>query len=194
MMVQQFDILLEKWKKKLARINTEIQLSKLSKMANRLDVRANEGADLALIAATDLPSAYSSLIMESPVNYTYLPKEDEGLRGEIYVADCSRGLLIAFHTGCSMSVSPIREDKVVGMGKVSWTFFNVYGVTRTIQTMAYYIPEGTMHLFSPQMYFQENKGGSSKITKEGIELMIPDGSKITFPYSNKSSTKWLLGD
>jgi hypothetical protein len=54
-MVQQFDILLEKWKKKLARINTEIQLNKLSRMAKRLDIRANEGASQALIAATDLP-------------------------------------------------------------------------------------------------------------------------------------------
>jgi hypothetical protein len=101
LMVQQFDILLQKWKKKLA-----------SKMAERVNVRANEGAGQALIAATDLPSAYSPLTTESPVNYAHAPRENEGLRGEIYVANCSHVLPIVFDTGCSMSVSPIREDFV----------------------------------------------------------------------------------
>jgi hypothetical protein len=83
---------------------------------------------------------------------------------------------IVFDTGASMSLSPLREYfegelktppipqmhgfkgavKVIGMGRVSWTIFDVYGVVRVIKTMAYLVPEGNIRLFSPQVYMQEN--------------------------------------
>jgi hypothetical protein len=63
---------------------------------------------------------------------------------------------IIFDTGASMSLTPLREDfegeltpppitrmhglngavKVIGMGKASWTVFDVHGIVRVIKTMA----------------------------------------------------------
>jgi hypothetical protein len=70
--------------------------------------------------------------------------------------------------------------KVVGMGRVSCTIFDVHGITCTIKTQAYYIPEDAIRLFSPQTYFREN-GGSCEVTAENITMMISNGTKLTLP-------------
>jgi hypothetical protein len=159
----------------------------------------SEGGQQCLVAATDVPLAYSS-IKTPPLNYTF--NSGTGSIGSIYVANCSHGLPIVFDTGCSISVSPFREDfigerskpptdslqglkgkvKIVGVGRVNWTVFDVYGVTRTIKMRAVFdvygvtstikmrafnVPEGNIWLFSPQMYFQENDKGAGEITSTG---------------------------
>jgi hypothetical protein len=135
------------------------QRDKEENKEERLLCLVNEGAPQVLIAATDFPLDYSTLKVEPPI-YAYLTTDETN--GTIYVANCSHSLPIVFDTGCSMSVSPKREDfvadlkkpvthlrrglkgkvKVLGMGKVNWTVFDVHGITRTVRTRAYYIPEG----------------------------------------------------
>jgi hypothetical protein len=44
--------------------------------------------------------------------------------------------------------------KVIGVGKVSWTVFDAFGVLRVIKTTAYLVPEGSVRLLSPQVYLQ----------------------------------------
>jgi hypothetical protein len=73
--------------------------------------------------------------------------------------------------------------KVVGIGRVSGTVFDLNGITRMIKTRGYFIPKGNIRLFSPQTYFQENERGSSKITAKGIKLETSDGTILTFPYN-----------
>jgi hypothetical protein len=162
--IQKFvDLLLEKWKKKTD--------------------SGNEGTLKAFFAINNFPLAFSASNEIMPISYDP-PKE---IKETEYVANCSDGLPIVFDTGCSMSVTPNfigdlepspteslqglkGKVKVVGVGRVSWTVFDLHGITRTIKTKAYFIPDGNIRLFSTQSYFQENKGGSGEITANGITL------------------------
>jgi hypothetical protein len=133
-------------------------------------------------------------------------------KGMGYVANSSSTLQIVFDTGCSMSVTPLRQDfvgdldpspteslqglkgkvRVVGVERVSWTVFDQHGKTRTMKTRACFIPDGNIRLFSPHPYFQENKRGSGKITADGIELEMSDGTMLTFPYNQQSNIPLML--
>ena len=48
----------------------------------------------------------------------------------------------------------------MGIGTVKWKIIDQLGQIATIETTAYYIPEAEVRLFSPQLYFLENKGGN----------------------------------
>jgi hypothetical protein len=119
---------------------------------------------------------------------------------------------IVFDTGASMSLTPLREDfdgelkvppitqmhglkgavKVIGMGRVSWTVFDALGVVRVIKTMAYLVPEGNIRLFSPQVYFQENGNGSGEIAKDGVKLVLSDGTTMCFPLNKNNNLPFML--
>ena len=45
--------------------------------------------------------------------------------------------------------------KVMGIGTVRWKIVDQLGVVELIETEAYYLPETTVNLFSPQSYIQE---------------------------------------
>ena len=89
-------------------------------------------------------------------------------------------LPIIFDSGCSVSVSPCREDfgdtlvpstksmlglgatvQVKGEGMVKWEFRDDYGVKQVIEVKGYYIPTSKVRLFSPQSYFKQEKGGAT---------------------------------
>jgi hypothetical protein len=48
---------------------------------------------------------------------------------------------------------------VGGFGTVEWMIRDLFGTTRTICTQAYYVPQATICLFSPQAYFQAMHAG-----------------------------------
>lgn len=50
------------------------------------------------------------------------------------------------------------ETKVLGMGKVEWTIKDVRGQVRTIKCFAYYVPEASVRIFSPQSFFKRIEG------------------------------------
>jgi hypothetical protein len=58
--------------------------------------------------------------------------------------------------------------------------------------MAYLVPEGNIQLFSPQVYFQENGNGSGRITKDGVELVLADGTPMYFPLHKSNNLPFLL--
>jgi hypothetical protein len=119
---------------------------------------------------------------------------------------------IVFDTGASILLTPLRADfegeltpppitemhglkgaiKVIGMSKVSWTVFDSCGVVRAVRTTAYLVPEGNIRLFSPQVYFQENGSGSGKITGEGVELVMTDGTPMYFPLNQGNNLPLIL--
>lgn len=121
-------------------------------------------------------------------------------------------LPIVFDTGASTSVTPLREDflgslelpqvhslhglkgaiEVKGTGIVSWPIIDMYGVTRTIKTRAHYVPGANIRLFSPQVYFQDNAGGSSTITRDRIQFTIADGTTLQFPYNTTANIPLML--
>ena len=99
-------------------------------------------------------------------------------RMTVYLSDQGDDLLpIVIDSGASISltanfndfVGPIRPatitklqglshtTKVHGAGQAKWTVRDVFGATRTIKTQAYYVPDATVCLFSPQTYFREQQ-------------------------------------
>jgi hypothetical protein len=184
------DLLSEKWKKKQKEVSSVYEGALKAFIATHMGQRGYNASD----------------------SYQYDNNDNSGslvpTTGAIFKARTNE-MPIVFDTGCSMSVSPLRQDfigeleesptdslqglkskvKVVGIGRVIWTIFDLNGITRTIKTRAYFIPEGNIRLFSPQTYFQENEKGSSKITARGIEA---DGTVLTFPYNQQSNIPLML--
>jgi hypothetical protein len=62
----------------------------------------------------------------------------------------------------------------------------MFGNKRKIRTTAYYVPEASIHLFSPQTYFKEKKAGSLLITHDRTTLTLKDGSRMDFPYQENN--------
>jgi hypothetical protein len=144
---------------------------------------------------------------------TILPNEEiiESSSHRTYIMKNSDGMPIVFDTEASMSVSPVREDfigdldppttyalhglkgkiDVLGTGTLTWTVFDVHGVTRSITTRAHYIPEASIRLFSPQVYFNE-QGGMSCLTKDKMLLALKDGTEMEFPYNSGSNIPLML--
>jgi hypothetical protein len=81
---------------------------------------------------------------------------------------------IVIDTGASVSVTPVLTDfigplrpcatanlkglsgstEVIGEGTVNWLVRDMFGNKRKIRTTAYYVPEASIRLFSPQTYFK----------------------------------------
>jgi hypothetical protein len=81
---------------------------------------------------------------------------------------------------------------VEGYGTVEWTIRDLFGTTRTIRTEAYYVPQATIRLFSPQAYFQETNAGQYLMTAQRSVLTLADGSKLEFPYNPGSNLPLML--
>ena len=78
------------------------------------------------------------------------------------------------------------------MAKVEWTVQDVFGATRTIKTQAYYIPNATVHLFSPQTYFREQQKGHLWLDHSSTTLQLSDGSLLQFPYNSNNNPPLML--
>ena len=120
---------------------------------------------------------------------------------------------VVIDTGASYALTPIREDfidnlvpsklgslqglsskaKVAGEGTVEWTIYDVNGVIKTVRVRAYYVPSATIRLFSPQVYFHENKGkGKLEINATTALLHLPEGGQLEFPINCHSSLPLML--
>ena len=134
-------------------------------------------------------------------------------RMTIYLSNKGDDLLpIVIDSGASISltanyndfVGPIRPatitelqglshtTKVHRVGKVEWTVRDVFGATRTIKTQAYYVPEATVHLFSPQTYFREQQKGYLRLDHSSTSLELSDGSLLQFPYNSNNNLPLML--
>jgi hypothetical protein len=108
---------------------------------------------------------------------------------------------IVIYYGASLSISPHRGDfdgeieqlnsttqgissvtNIEGVGTVRWTFKDVFGTIKIIETRAYYIPDAGVCLFSPQVYFQEQHAGSYLMTSTNTVLTTADGCVLTLGY------------
>ena len=119
---------------------------------------------------------------------------------------------VVVDTGASSSLTPTLKDfdgpikpcdttelnglasttKVVGVGMVHWTVRDVFGVVRTIRTKAYYVPDASIRLFSPQSYFQEKEAGGLSLDHARCRLTLHDGSELTFPFNWQSNLPLML--
>ena len=98
---------------------------------------------------------------------------------------------VIIDTGASISLTPVITDfvgeiepadldslqglssktKVCGQGIVNWKIQDMFGIVRTVSTKAYYVPDASTRLMSPQRFFQEHKSGHAKFT--GTEMDAP---------------------
>ena len=131
----------------------------------------------------------------------------------VYLSNKGNDLLpIMIDTGASISltanyndfIGPIRSatitelqglsntTRVHGVGKVEWTVRDVFGTTWTIKTEAYYIPDATVRLFSPQTYICEQQKGHLQLDHTSTNLQLLDGSTLQFPYNTNSNLPLML--
>jgi hypothetical protein len=94
----------------------------------------------------------------------------------IYHSNKPDELPIVIDTGASCSITPMHSDfigtidpsdvptlnnisgttSVVGQGTIEWNIQDAKGIVKPIQTTAYYVPQATIRLFSPQVYIKED--------------------------------------
>jgi hypothetical protein len=135
-------------------------------------------------------------------------------RRSVYFTNRAEELPIVIDTGASLSLTPVRSDfvgeihscdtrdlqgissstKVVGKGLVEWTVRDVFGVIRRIRTEAYYVPDASIRLFSPQKYFQEQEAGEYVCDSKRATLKLADGSTLEFPFNRGSNLPLMLPD
>lgn len=169
-----------------------------------------------MLAAADFHQVFHSIVetdLSPRLNQvdSYSP-EGATFKAQAYISRNQQELPIVLDTGASTSVTPVREDfieplqlpatsvlhglkgevQVIGYGKVRWTVHDLYGRTRTLQTHAYYVPGAKIRLFSPQVYFQEQKKGHCIIEQNHVTMTLPDSSALTFPYNSGSNIPLML--
>ena len=116
-------------------------------------------------------------------------------------------------TGASCSITPIQLDftgpiwkckkeslgsltqvktKVDSVGPVMWDIKDMNGVTRAIETTAYYVSSATIHLFSPQVYTAANPSSSLLLTHAGVHLTLACGTRLSFPVQSSNNLLFVL--
>jgi hypothetical protein len=125
----------------------------------------------------------------------------------------STDLPVVLDTGASTSLTPVLSDfigplepaplteirgltsttRVVGKGIVEWNICDYWNVPGVIRTMAYYVPDASIRLFSPQLYFQEKDNqGSCVIRGQKTTLTLSDQTVLEFPYNPRSNLPLML--
>ena len=161
-------------------------------MVEQLLISTSTESDLrrrALVASVDI---------RAPIHY----KEREP---RVYISQSTeKEMPIVFDTGASFSVTPILEDfvsplaepdvqemtgladkvAIKGIGWVEWNIRDMHGVVGRIRTHAYYVPEATIRLFSPQTYFQEDLTTPCEVcmNRHRLTLTSHDETDLEFPF------------
>ena len=68
----------------------------------------------------------------------------------------------------------------------------MFGATRTVKTQAYYVPDATGHLFSPQTYFREQQKGHLRFDHSSTTLQLHNDSLLQFPYNANNNLPLML--
>ena len=130
----------------------------------------------------------------------------------VYLSEKDDELPIVIDTGASVSVTPNINDfqgpirpceltklkglnssaNVVGVGNVKWMIRDVFGCTREIVTVAYYVPNASIGLFSSQTYFKEKMQGELHVNAHRSQLTLHDGSRVEFPFSHNGNLPIML--
>ena len=127
---------------------------------------------------------------------------------------------IVFDTGCSLSITPFKEDfvssilkpqtseikgvgaathPITGVGVVRWNiYYDMDGKEFSIQTYAYHVPSSDIRLFSPQAFFNEQPEDDESgawVDRSGVTLFLGNsqkGVRYRFPYHPNNSIPYML--
>ena len=154
-------------------------------------------------------------ISREQINLAALQLVDHELSSNAQIFRASNSELpIVIDTGASVTLSPVASDfigpirpskqthlnglsaktVVAGVGTVSWTIRDALGTIRRIQTEAYFVPDASIRLFSPQKHFQESDSGHLYVDKSSVTFDIGDGTRLQFPYQDGSRLPMMLTD
>jgi hypothetical protein len=123
---------------------------------------------------------------------------------------------VVIDTGASVSLTPLLSDfvsplvptaltelkgltsktHVVGRGMVEWPISDFWNVPGVIRTQAYYVPNASIRLFSPQSYFQEHESQQGRCVIQGkkVSLELHDNTILEFPYNPGNNLPLMLMD
>ena len=164
---------------------------------------------------------YLRILLEARGLQTTLQQYDEDLPLElpvIYVSSKPNELPIVIDTGASCSITPLLCDfinepgvpdtksmggltgtttEVLGLGKINWDIEDVNGIRCPLITSAYFVPEATIRLFSPQVYIAEqykenNVECTMTLDPFGLSLTLACGTTLKFPIQKGSNLPMML--
>jgi len=134
-----------------------------------------------------------------------------GASPSIYISNSDLEYPVVIDSGASFSltpkiedfITPLQVDKtiltglnstsvVAGSGAVEWTIQDVSGIVRKIRVEAFYVPQASIRLFSPQQYFQENQAGSYYMEANHSSLILTCGTELRFPYNSGNRLPLML--
>ena len=164
---------------------------------------------------------YRRILLEARGLQTSLSHYGENLPLQlptIYISSISKELPIVIDTGASCSITPNLQDfikdpkppdtktmggltgattEVLGQGMINWDIEDVHGHRSLLTTSAYFIPDATIRLFSPQVYINEQYEKDKTICTLaldpfGIALTMADGKVLKFPLQKGSNLPMML--
>ena len=84
------------------------------------------------------------------------------------------------------------STKVLGQGLVKWKVEDMAGVKRNIEIRAYFVPEASIRLFSPQAYIGNHPTSLLCLDKEGARLLLYCGTLLRFPLNTGNNIPFML--
>ena len=145
----------------------------------------------------------------SLLNEMNLPRKPSGIQSGAYLTENFRSweVPIVIDTGASFSLTPFVEDfvdvledpdisemhglsdsvQVKGVGWIEWSVRDPFGQIAIIRTRAYYVPQASIRLLSPQVYFGLHEGGHGWFDHRELKLTTPTGTALHFPYQAGNS-------
>jgi hypothetical protein len=138
---------------------------------------------------------------------------DPGFEQVLRCSDDSDDMPIVIDSGASRSLTPNRDDfttfrpldskingigaqsKICGVGTVRWRIIDMKDKLHVIETQAYYVPDASIRLYSPQFHFKENMRGRLVLDCNGVKLHLPNGATLKtleFPFQTSSNLPLIL--
>jgi hypothetical protein len=153
-----------------------------------------------------------ALIASAKLVQTSYDHADTSSKQTVYISQKKHELPIVIDSGASYSVTPNLDDfvgpiekaetqelnglnatiKVIGQGTVEWKIQDLFGTVRSVKTLAFYVPEANIRLFSPQKYFKENKQASLYMDHACTTLTLNCGTALNFPYNQGNQLPLML--
>jgi Reverse transcriptase (RNA-dependent DNA polymerase) len=140
------------------------------------------------------------------VNATYLPYEIDPTM--LFQGPPADTFPVIWDSGATRSITAYRSDfvgpitppsvplilggiasglRVEGLGTVEWSFLSDCGRLLTLPIPAFYVPDCTQRLLSPQTIFSENLQGSFTILSTCCQLQLRDHPILTIAYDPVNS-------
>ena len=192
-----------------------LEMNSLLEMFNTHQSPMKRGSQAEVARLNSITRQYSQSdpVLSSMETLLYNSVIPQVVMESVYLTKDEASMPIIIDTGASRSISPHKSDfiefkdhemnigtinsssKVQGAGIVRWKVTDQNDVTSVIETAAYYIPDATIRLYSPQYHFRENCGGSLKMDNVGLHLTLPHNRRkpaLSFPYNSINNLPMML--